>query len=348
MLTAQNQIGVYQFNSTFKDAIVTNQKQVVFDHDILWNLFSFEKFGKELAFNSKNARDTWLIEITGGPEQDCDTCPNYRYEDMIDYYWPALVAGVEYYSGQNKIDYIGHSNGCRSALDSLKNWSATGKKNAGYCFNTVTGKYDVVCNLSAIPVDAFVGIACPGAFDGYSSYAYYFNKSADELKNNLVVNKHVTGGELSKSLLNSKNCKISFNCILTAGSLLLIGDNAISYSLGDKYLYFIQNNSDSQLGINLNINRLLVYNGIINRATSILYDRPINTEHDLMVSTQDGDAIYNNIQANKKYHFESYGIHAGTSALAIYGRDITKRVIREFLNNQTFSSSDKKYLVEED
>lgn len=72
-------------------------------NNISSNLLTWESFGKELASDPKNARDTWLIELTRGPTQDCDTCPNYKYEDLVDYYWTALIAGVEKYSGQNKL-----------------------------------------------------------------------------------------------------------------------------------------------------------------------------------------------------------------------------------------------------
>ena len=51
-----------------------------------------------------------LIELTGGETTECSTCPNYKYEDLTDYYWPALIGGVLKYSNQSKADYVGFSN----------------------------------------------------------------------------------------------------------------------------------------------------------------------------------------------------------------------------------------------
>ena len=129
------------FSENFKDAVIGNLKPVVLARGLWSNLFEWEDFGKELAFDKDNARNTWLIEITGGPKQDCATCPSYEYEDLTDYYWPALITGVQNYSGQKSLDYVGFSNGCRVALDSLKNWSSNGKINAGYVFDSTTGNY---------------------------------------------------------------------------------------------------------------------------------------------------------------------------------------------------------------
>src|SRR3989338_500860 len=106
-------------------------------------LLTLEDFAKDIATDPKNARDSWLIEMVGGPtiDENCDTynCPSYTFSDLKTYYWHTLIAGVEKYSNQNKLDYVGFSNGCRVALDSLKNYSVTGKNNAGYYFDSVTG-----------------------------------------------------------------------------------------------------------------------------------------------------------------------------------------------------------------
>ena len=151
------------FSDRFVDVVVGNSKPVVLARGLWSNLLTWDDFGKELVSDPTNARDTWLIEITGGPEQDCDTCPNYRYDDLVDYYWPALIGGVQKYSEQNKLDYVGFSNGCRVALDSLKNYSSTGKNNAGYYFDSSTGIYKLM-DLGSNPVDTFVAVGCPRFF----------------------------------------------------------------------------------------------------------------------------------------------------------------------------------------
>ncbi|KKP28197.1 MAG: Subtilisin-like protein serine protease [Parcubacteria group bacterium GW2011_GWA2_31_28] len=152
------------YSANFKDAITNTSKPVVFAGGIFSNLFTWEEnngLAKQLATDSNYARDVWEIELTGGPLTECSTCPDYTYNDLVDYYWPALVAGVTEYSGENKIDYIGYSNGCRVALSSLNNYSSSGKNNAGHCFNTESGFYDIDCDLPSNVVDKFFGLGCP-------------------------------------------------------------------------------------------------------------------------------------------------------------------------------------------
>ena len=124
-----------------------------------------------LFFIDDEQNNTLFIEMYGGPLTECSTCPDYTYNDLVDYYWPALVAGVTEYSGENKIDYIGYSNGCRVALSSLNNYSSSGKNNAGHCFNTESGFYDIDCDLPSNVVDKFFGL---GLFTlGFFGHIFY-------------------------------------------------------------------------------------------------------------------------------------------------------------------------------
>src|SRR3989338_2803502 len=95
------------FSPLFKDAITNSSKPVVFAGGLFSNLFRWEENNGLAKQMIQEGRDSWEIEITGGPGQDCDTCVNYKYEDLTDYYWPALISGVMEYSGKNKIDYVG-------------------------------------------------------------------------------------------------------------------------------------------------------------------------------------------------------------------------------------------------
>jgi len=81
------------YSQNFKDAIVNNSRPVVLSRGIHSNLFTWEDFGQELAFDENAARDTWLIEMVGGPtiDEDCApsgryNCPNYTFNDLVDYY----------------------------------------------------------------------------------------------------------------------------------------------------------------------------------------------------------------------------------------------------------------------
>ncbi|HIH38479.1 S8 family serine peptidase [Candidatus Woesearchaeota archaeon] len=156
------------FSQDYKDAIGINDTPVVMAGGLFSDLFTFNSFGKELA---AKGYDVWLIELTGGPYTDLETndgcgsqCPNYTYDDLVDFYWPALVAGVIEYSDKQKINYLGHSNGGRVALSSLNSYSQSGKNNAGYYFDYGTGNY-VYSDLPAYPVDKFFGIGVPASLN---------------------------------------------------------------------------------------------------------------------------------------------------------------------------------------
>jgi hypothetical protein len=112
---------------------------VVLAHGLFSNLSSWQVLGSEL---SNSGRDTWLIEITGGPGQDCADCPDYSFQDLIEGYWPSLLNGVLEKSGKKTLQYVGFSNGCRTGLSSLEE---------GF-FNSTK-------------IDTFVGVGCPGAFE---------------------------------------------------------------------------------------------------------------------------------------------------------------------------------------
>jgi hypothetical protein len=147
-----------------------------------------EDVRKELA---SEGYDVWTIEMTGGPQIECSDCPDYTYQDLVDYYWPALVAGAIEYSGKNQVDYVGHSNGCRAALSSLNSYS-NGKNNAGYVFNSQTGQYDTLVDLPNLPVDKFFGIACPGTTNDETHYTRLQRTSlpnSNELSGNYAMRK---------------------------------------------------------------------------------------------------------------------------------------------------------------
>ena len=189
------------FSKNYKDVINGNRTPVVFSGGLFSNLFRWEENEGLAVKIAQLGRDVWEIEMTGGPTTECDTCPNYKYEDLVDYYWPALIAGVEKYSSQSKIDYVGHSNGCRVALDSLKNWSSSGKNNAGYYFDAETGQY-LLSDLSSNPVDTFIGLGCPGALNGTSKT---IEKAIQEGANALLLfennnQSHISGREFAAGL----------------------------------------------------------------------------------------------------------------------------------------------------
>src|SRR3989338_3982530 len=140
------------------------------------NLSTWETLGTELA---NSGRDVWLIEITGGPWQDCDDCVDYTFDELTDYYVPALLNGVLDYTGSDKLQYVGFSNGCRATLSSLE-------KN----------------RFDSAKIDTFVAVGCPGAFNGSSLFGECLLEHGDDILNRFVERnlKHPSEKEFSKEL----------------------------------------------------------------------------------------------------------------------------------------------------
>ena len=275
------------YSSNFKDAIVNNSKPVVFAGGLFSDLFRWEDFAKKLASDSENARDSWTIEITGGPATDANclpsgtyNCPNYNYNDLVDYYWPALIAGVEQYSGQNELDYVGHSNGCRVALDSLKNYSVTGKNNAGYYFDSVTGQY-ILTDLASNPVDTFVGLGCPGALNGSS-----------HVVNQLIVNGgNVLAKYIEKNISHISGRKFAMDLDLDFD--LFWPSGKISLNLGTYYYNISKASDDPQSGNGLFIDKFYLIAG-----EDSISEFGQHNEDDGIVPLQDPIAINKTVSYN--------------------------------------------------
>src|SRR3989344_4291601 len=280
------------FSDSYKDAVINNPNPVVLARGLWSDLLTWDDFGKELSSDNNNARDTWLIELTGGTTQDCENCPNYEYEDLVDYYWPALVAGVQEYSGKDSVDYVGFSNGCRTALDSLKNYSSTGKNNAGYYFDYDMGDY-VYSDLSANPVSSFVGVGCPGAFNGSSLVKDLFNSKGNSViaKLNNANENHITFYEL---FINGFLDAITNNYI----DFMSDGSSQISLNLLEKYNEWTNSDVDLQPGIELNLNKFTIIQGDDNSLIPHLgIIGHIPTSSDMAVTVNDQKSIYGNINS---------------------------------------------------
>lgn len=277
----------------FQDAISETAKPVILSRGLWSNLFTWQDFGRELA---SEGRDTWLIEITGGPKQDSPSSPNYNYTDLTDYYWPALIAGIQKYTGQNSLDYVGFSNGCRVGLSSLEDYSSSGKNNAGYYFNYTNGQYEYA-DLSANPVDTFIGVGCPGAFEGNSLFSDCLLEHGDDIQS-YFENKgidHSTMSEFAKRL-RIESVVLYPKCFLLGTKL---GSNGrISRNLGQNYLDWIKSDQDSQPCASLNLNNFTILYGLNGWA--------FDNDNDYIVTEEDQLAIFNNIVSNdkekKSYH----------------------------------------------
>ncbi|MBI2653634.1 hypothetical protein HYX02_02370 [Candidatus Woesearchaeota archaeon] len=197
---------------------------VVLAHGLFSNLTSWEVLGAEI---SNIGRDTWLIEITGGPGQDCDDCIDYTFYNLTDVFVPALLNGVLDFTGKDKIQYVGFSNGCRAALDSLER-----------------NKFD------SSKVETFVAVGCPGGFEKLSLLDSGILLVDDKVLEN-IQNKnvhHVDVNDLLKLGLLNKN------------DITKEETGKISLNLWKKYLFFMSSSNDTQPG-KINITKFGIIQG---------------------------------------------------------------------------------------
>lgn len=147
----------------YNQEVLDSPLPVVLSHGLHSNLDTWEDFAEDL---SGNGFDTWVIEPYGGPGTECDNCTVYDFDDLKDSYWPALMAGVEAYSGQDNFSYVGYDLGCTVALESLET-HAGGINDIGYY--KPSGSW-LLTDMSANPINTFVGIGCIGNFTLSEAY----------------------------------------------------------------------------------------------------------------------------------------------------------------------------------
>lgn len=253
---------------------------------------------KQLA---ENGRDSWEIEITGGPLIERNSDPNYNYTDLVDSFWPASLAAIQYYTNKITTDYVGHSNGCRVALSSLEKYQTTGKSSVAKVQDLQTGN-TVTVNLqgsSSTPVvNTFVGVGCPGALQGESRFITKAREGGEAAIQTLTNQglKHVTSGDYAQIVDPTINFFIVTGDILTPGPAfeisleLLKFYNDVAISTQDNFVLF---------GLNINKTYLITgrYTGLfsiganndiivpINDSTNIKNMVTSNTEDELTVST---------------------------------------------------------------
>ncbi|MBI2134603.1 alpha/beta hydrolase [Candidatus Woesearchaeota archaeon] len=196
---------------------------VVLAHGLFSNLSTWQGLASEI---SNTGRDTWLIEITGGPGQDCEDCVDYSFYNLTDDYVPALLNGVLTFTGKDNLQYVGFSNGCRAALDSLER-----------------NKFD------SNKVETFVAVGCPGSFEGESALG------------SIIASKD---GEISKKL-ESINKHNTFETTAVAGLfnrefIPKEASNKISLNLWKFYEKIINSSFDNQPG-NINIQNFVIIQG---------------------------------------------------------------------------------------
>ena len=172
-----------EHNQKFLDYKDSSGYPVVMGGGIYSDISAWEELGSELS--DEMSKDVWLIEITGGPDMECDTCPDYTYGDLTDNVWPTYINGIKTLSGKDKVVYFGHSNGARVGLSSLNDFY-----------------------VGDSPVSTFVSVACPVTLNNNSYSKEQIVKITDEdYAGKLAINllnsspdKHITQREFAKKL----------------------------------------------------------------------------------------------------------------------------------------------------
>ncbi len=286
-----------EFSQDYKDAVVENPMPVIFSGGLFSDLFRWEQdsffgFSKGLAKQlAESGRDSWEIEITGGPLIERNNDPNYNYSDLVDSYWPASIAAIQFYTGKITTDYVGHSNGCRVALSSLEKYQTTGKSSVAKVQDLETGQYlNVNLQGSSLTPIVDTGVGCPGAFEGDSLFISCMQEHGQAVIDYFVSlgRTHFSQEDFIERLAEQSGPFSS--CYLLS---IFIGSspNSISLNLGKDYLSFIQSTIDSQPGI-FTINR-----------TGIIYGRgglSLDLDDDTVVTENDSIRIFSNINANNK------------------------------------------------
>lgn len=291
-----------------------------------------EKLGLKIArdekFKGDFIRDAWLVEMTGGPNTECDNCPNYTYDDLTDYYWPALVGGVLAYTGEQQVDYVGYSSSGGIGIKSYEKYYL-GKQGAGLY---VDGNGDwIPFTLPANSVDHMALIGPMGAFDGTSPFTSIIEKCGDDILSELSGNNHINREEILEAGI--RVCPLHVSLLLKALNEFLPAGSDISYNFWQDIVNEVQDTS--------NVNPTLSsINGLL-----VIFGQGFGLGDDLVVPREDTDYIYNNSNASEKKY---KAILPGQIHGEMQDNFITYNpLIANFLNNISYSGWEEDFIVEE-
>ncbi|PLW80677.1 hypothetical protein C0585_01400 [Candidatus Woesearchaeota archaeon] len=253
---------------------------VVFGGGLWSDIDSWKDLASKL---SDEGYDSWMIELTGGPGQDCDDCINYDFDDLTDTFFPAMIGSIQNLKNNSNIIYIGHSNGARTAIGSLEKYENTGKEVGIVKIDNQT----VNISMAKKPIKTLVAAGVPGSFEGQEIYPVY----------TLIKNTGIN----TINYLSNKN-KTHTTIIEIIGSLLYQNINKntskISLNLWNNYFDFINSSVDKQIG-NISLHNFLIIKG-----TALI-------TNDGIVTTQDEDEIYEKVNSTNKRMEEVFTIHVG-------------------------------------
>lgn len=286
-----------------------------------------------------------LIEFTGGPNTECDECPVYDYDDLTDYYWPALMGGVLKYSNSTLVDYVGYSAGGGVGIKSYEKYYPTGKQNAGKFINEA-GQWESF-DLPSDSVDHMALIAPMGSFNAIvpSPIEFCLQLHGDKVNNLIEGKPHVSFNDVARALAVVSGTQAAINIpgengkdVICATIAAIVWDpqdsskiafNAWSNLTND----IIQNSNDPELGLS-DIGDFMVIKG----------DAPILPFSDGVIPDGDLDEMYDNTnQDNEKYLARVDYAHQG-----LYNKNpVYNPLISKFINNKPFSQQEINNYLEE-
>lgn len=247
----------------------------VFSGGIWSNIDAWKELGIELANMGK---DVWLIEITGGPAMECDNCFNYYYDNLTDSVLPAYILNIKTLSGASRLQYVGHSNGARTMLDSLTKG-----------------------NVNPADIETLVAVGVPGNFSELSLFAKIVNDSGTSAINTLNSKgkTHVTFDDVAINLDSTISKIVGFFAKFS------IDKNKISLRTFEQYSNWISFSNDSQPSTSLSVDNFILIQGnkTVDKETSVVSD--------IIVPVLDLKYIYGYSTSPKKYLFSVVQNHPG-------------------------------------
>jgi cysteine-rich repeat protein len=332
----------HELSPVFKD--FANERPVVTGHGLFSDLFSMEplalKLAKDEKYDGEFVRDVWMAEYKGGPNTECDNCPNYNYTDILDYYWPALFGGVLSYTNQSELDFIGFSGGATGGT-SYSRWEY-GKSNVGYFVNA-DGDWGGM-DLPSGFIDHMVLIAPMLAFNGTTPFTRCIDEYGDRVNENLEGIDHISSELLGKELArlatirfdSSMNWDPDLDCAALGGGgwFFLKGGSKTSYNFWRDIVEDVQDKTNENPSFN-NLNELLMIKG-----------RFGGLGDDGVVPDADLENVYDNSNVNEKYYAGVWGwVYKGAHYDTWNANEAYDPLMAKFFNDKEYNLWDKFWYI---
>jgi len=326
------------YGEDFKDAITEHENPVVLSHGIHSDLLSWEDFGKDLA---SSGFDAWLIEAYGGPTtEDCNYgCPNYNFNDLKSYYWPALIAGVQEYSGKDNLSYVGYDLGCTMALESLESFG-NGGNDVGYYFDYDSGQYKL-SNLSSDPIETFVGVGCIGNFTSrpfFIEALHNLNENLNLLDNMKNKGKtHITMNDIKSEIFNrfwylAINDPVTYFGLRGLLTKFLKGSK-MSIEIYSELIDWMDNSDKPKIGENVKVDKSMIIEG-----------KFYLTDSDTVVPNEDTKQVCKNINSSNKHYVRFDGLAHTLGRFSLPTHVDVKDLITLYLKNESLDKYQNKII----